>query len=163
MGRTRKLQIAVFLAAAFLLTFGFLTAPAAYAAEDGVIMALEFDEGAPKNPKVETAALKDTSGKNNNGTLRNPKAKDDTEYPTIKYTDGKFGQALRLNGAQQYFDVGKSVFNHDAVTIAFWVNYRGGANWQRFFEMGTGETGEHMMIVPSTDAGKFQISGYNKI
>lgn len=130
--------------------------------ENGIVMALEFDDGAPENPNVATAVIKDSSSNQNDALMQNPKTQDDTEYPTIRYTEGKFGSALRLNGAMQYIDVKKSVFDSDAITIAFWVNYRGGPNWQRFFEMGTAETGEHIMIIPSATGEKFQISGYNK-
>jgi fibronectin type 3 domain-containing protein/regulation of enolase protein 1 (concanavalin A-like superfamily) len=78
----------------------------------------------------------DATGNSNTGTLVNGPA----------WIGGKVGNALSLNGSNQYASLPASVVSnfHD-FTISTWVYWNGGGNWQRIFDFGTG-TSAYMFL-----------------
>jgi hypothetical protein len=76
------------------------------------------------------------------------------------YAPGIYGMALSLNGSGQYAmapaGVMASVTNF---TIAAWVNWNGGAAWQRIFDFGNNTT-QYMFLTPDSASGtlRFAIS-----
>lgn len=142
MSRTKKMI-------ASLMVMLFTCTAFAFTSSAALIASYDFETDQDKQ-------LVDNSGENNHATFF------DGEEVGVTYVDGKFGKALELDGATQYFEVNNKVFDTEEITLAFWVKWEGGAPYQRFFEMGTAETGEHWMIVPYTTDKKFQFSAYNK-
>jgi len=64
---------------------------------------------------------------------------------------GLDGSTLALNGAG-YVSLPAEVVNYDHVTIAAWVYWRGGQNWQRIFDFGNG-TGANFFLTPANWSG----------
>jgi hypothetical protein len=69
--------------------------------------------------------------------------------------DGPRGNALNLDGASQYVQLPTSVAN--CSTIAAWVKWRGGTNWQRVFDFGT-NTGNYFFLTPSANTGNMRFA-----
>jgi hypothetical protein len=65
------------------------------------------------------------------------------------YTTGKFGQAVTLDSIDDVITLPAGIANSDDITIATWVYWNGGSNWQRIFDFGTG-TSQYMFLTPST-------------
>jgi fibronectin type 3 domain-containing protein len=84
----------------------------------------------------------DATGNNNAGTLVN--------VPV--WIGGKAGNALSLNGTNQYASLpnGVTANLHD-FTVATWVYWNGGNNWQRVFDFGRG-TSSYMFLSPKNGA-----------
>ena len=99
----------------------------------------------------------DQSGNKNDGVFM-----DEYEIGVEFDSSAKFGKALKLDGASQYFEFPKSVMDHENITIAFWVYWRGGQAWQLLFEVGSPDHGEHFIVCPENQAGIWQLSAYNK-
>src|SRR5579885_1279313 len=60
------------------------------------------------------------------------------------------GGVLNLNGSSAYVSLPLSVGN--ASTFAGWVNWRGGAAWQRIFDFGS-DTTSYFFLTPSANSG----------
>ena len=58
------------------------------------------------------------------------------------YVAGANGQAISLNGSNQFVTLPPGMMNVNEITIAARVNWGGGAAWQRIFDFGTSATGE---------------------
>jgi autotransporter-associated beta strand protein len=74
------------------------------------------------------------------------------------YVAGEFGSAISLNGHNQY--VMPPVGMLDSVTnftVAAWVNWSGGAAWQRIFDFGNG-TGQYMFLTPLSGSGTLRFA-----
>ncbi len=65
------------------------------------------------------------------------------------YVAGKYGQALQFDGATNFVTLPAGVATSSEITVATWVNWSGGSNWQRIFDFGNG-TGEYMILSPKT-------------
>ncbi len=69
------------------------------------------------------------------------------------FVAGNYGSALDLDGTSQYemlpANILASVTNF---TIALWVNWDGGAAWQRIFDFGN-DTTQYMFLTPGSGAG----------
>ncbi len=68
------------------------------------------------------------------------------------YVAGHLGQAIDLDGTTNYLTLPAGIANSDDITIATWVNWDGGANWQRIFDFGNG-TAQNMFLTPSSGGG----------
>ncbi len=106
---------------------------------------LAYVQGLPDNNtrsfsqlRFETNAL-DTSGHGNNGVTSG----------TPAYTNGHSGQALVFDGANTKVTLPPNVANGSAFTFAAWVNWKGGANWQRIFDFGNSAT-HYLFLSPSS-------------
>lgn len=64
---------------------------------------------------------------------------------------GLDGSTLALNG-DGYVSLPAEIVNYDQVTLAAWVYWRGGQNWQRIFDFGNG-TGENLFLTPANWSG----------
>lgn len=67
------------------------------------------------------------------------------------YVDGQVGQAIHLNGSDAYvkLPVNHALSNYNEITLSTWVNWKGGKDWQRIFDFGTG-TNQYMFLTPKT-------------
>lgn len=66
---------------------------------------------------------------------------------TANYVSGRYGQAIDLDGTSHYITLPAGVANGDDMTVAAWVNWDGGAAWQRIFDFGTG-TSAYLFLTP---------------
>ncbi len=68
---------------------------------------------------------------------------------TASYGAGRAGSsALALGGALRRIDLPRGVASHERLTVATWVYWNGGANWQRVFDFGNG-TGQYLFLTPA--------------
>jgi hypothetical protein len=65
------------------------------------------------------------------------------------YAAGKYGQSLDLDGTDDYVTLPAGIASYDDITIAAWIYWDGGSQWQRIFDFGNG-TGQYMFITPSS-------------
>lgn len=66
---------------------------------------------------------------------------------------GKVGtNAISLNGSDNFIQLPYGVANHQAITVACWVYWRGGNTWQRIWDFGNG-TSQYMFLCPSSGSG----------
>ena len=65
------------------------------------------------------------------------------------YTAGQIGQAIDLDGTDDYVTLPPGVADSDDITVAAWVNWAGGGDWQRIFDFGTG-TSQYFFLTPSS-------------
>ncbi|WP_339310977.1 LamG-like jellyroll fold domain-containing protein [Paenibacillus sp. FSL M7-0896] len=70
---------------------------------------------------------------------------------TAAYAEGRVGQALSLNGSDNYVALPPSLPSASAeeITVSTWVNWKGGKDWQRIFDFGNG-TNQYMFLTPKT-------------
>jgi len=67
---------------------------------------------------------------------------------TASFVSGKDSdKALSLTGSN-FLQLPYDVANHEAITIAAWVNWNGGGNWQRIFDFGNSQD-QTMYLTPS--------------
>ncbi|HEX5223243.1 MAG TPA: LamG-like jellyroll fold domain-containing protein [Verrucomicrobiae bacterium] len=83
----------------------------------------------------------DSSGHGNNGIATGSPA----------FTNGYNGQALVFDGANTYVTLPPNIANNNAFTFAAWIQWNGGANWQRIFDFGNSTT--HYMFLSPNAAG----------
>lgn len=82
-----------------------------------------------------------------------------TRHGTLKgstlpgYTTGFSGQAISLNGTDQYVQLPIGTGNYRDITLSTWVYWNGGNAWQRVFDFG-GEIEKFMMLTVKDSAGK---------
>lgn len=62
------------------------------------------------------------------------------------------GQAIDLDGVDDYVQMPVGVANYQDLTLAAWVQWDGGANWQRVFDIGT-EIEKTMYLTPKNGSG----------
>jgi hypothetical protein len=90
----------------------------------------------------------DSSGNANHASV--------TGSPT--FVAGKYGSAMDLSGTNQYAMLPAgflaSVTNF---TIALWVNWDGGAAWQRIFDFGNGTT-QYLFLTPGSGSGTLRFA-----
>jgi len=93
----------------------------------------------------------DSSGKDNHAIA--------TGSPT--YVAGQMGQAIDLNGSNQHLRIPSGVVGRvDSFTVAAWVNWDGGNNWQRIFDFGD-STSRYLFLTPSSGGGKLRFAFNN--
>jgi len=69
------------------------------------------------------------------------------------YVAGVRGQAIDLDGTDDLVTLPAGVATHDEITVASWVNWDGGGNWQRLFDFGNG-TGEYIFLCPKSGSDR---------
>jgi len=67
------------------------------------------------------------------------------------------GQAISLNGTDQYVQLPVNSGNYRDVTLAAWVYWNGGNAWQRVFDFGS-EIEKYMMLTVKDGSGKLNFS-----
>lgn len=65
------------------------------------------------------------------------------------YTTGEIGKAINFDGVNDVLSVPANITRSVDITIAAWVRWGGGGNWQRLFDFGSG-TGEYMFLTPKS-------------
>ena len=65
------------------------------------------------------------------------------------YASGIFGQAIEFDGVDDYLTLPTDIANYDDITVAAWVKWDGGNDWQRIFDFGNNTT-EYMCLTPLT-------------
>lgn len=72
-----------------------------------------------------------------------------TAYGAPAYVAGKFGLAVDLDGIDDYVQLPAAAAMAKEITVATWVNWDGGNNWQRIFDFGTGIY-QNMFLTPKS-------------
>jgi len=73
------------------------------------------------------------------------------------YAAGHSGQAVTLDGANTYLQLPPNVANSASFTFAAWVNWNGGASWQRIFDFGD-DTSHYLFLSPSSGSGTLRFA-----
>ncbi|HEY8935430.1 MAG TPA: RICIN domain-containing protein [Cyclobacteriaceae bacterium] len=74
-------------------------------------------------------------------------------YGGTSFVTGKVGtNAIALNGTNAFLQLPANVANQQAITIATWVYWNGGAVWQRIFDFGNDQN-QYMFLTPSSGSG----------
>ena len=63
------------------------------------------------------------------------------------YVAGRSGQAVDLDGADDFITLPAAAGRLRELTVATWVNWDGGGDWQRIFDFGTG-TNQYLFLTP---------------
>lgn len=69
------------------------------------------------------------------------------------YVTGQRGQAIDLDGTDDVVTLPSGAVTLDEVTVATWVNWDGGNNWQRIFDFGNG-TNEYLFLCPKSGSNR---------
>ena len=85
------------------------------------------------------ADLQDHSGNGNHASL----------YGTLNLTEGRWGQGIQLDGTSQFLQLPATLANHEELTLALWVNWHGGNNWQRILDFGN-DTNHYFFFTPKS-------------
>lgn len=79
-------------------------------------------------------------------------------YGAALYVDDIFGaKAIKLNGTTNFIQLPATLANQKEITIAAWVNWSGGATWQRIFDFGNDEN-EYMYLSAKSDSGQLRFA-----
>lgn len=75
------------------------------------------------------------------------------------YTDGKVGQAIELNGTDSYVTLpaADNKGAADNITIAAWVYWNGGSQWQRIFDFGN-NTNQYLFLSPRSGSNTLRFA-----
>lgn len=73
------------------------------------------------------------------------------------YVTGKIGQAVDLDGVNDFIQLPAGAGLGEDITVAAWVNWDGGGSWQRIFDFGTG-THQTMFLTPSSGSGTLRLA-----
>ena len=96
--------------------------------------------------EFETNTL-DTSGYGNNGfAIGNP-----------TYTAGHTGLAIALDGTNSFIRLPPNIASSSNFTFAAWVNWNGGANWQRIFDFGD-DTSHYLFLTPNSGSSTLRFA-----
>ena len=80
-----------------------------------------------------------------------------TGAPT--YIASPRSNALVFDGSDDFVTLPSGIANHDEITIATWVWWDGGSQWQRIFDFGNG-TGEGLFLTPRSGGNTLRFSIY---
>ena len=80
-----------------------------------------------------------------------------TAFGSPGYVAGKIGQAIDLDGADDYVDLPDPLGRTRDLTVATWVNWDGGSDWQRVFDFGTG-TYQYLFLTPKAGGGGMRLA-----
>ncbi len=76
----------------------------------------------------------------------------------VSFVNGKVGtKAISLNSVNGFVQLPAYTANHQEMSIAMWVYWRGGSAWQRLFDFGNGES-EYMFLTPRSGDGKLRFA-----
>ena len=127
---------------------------------DGFLDSVEYQEGSDPISNASIPGLEygltawypfdgnasDMSGNGRHGTTHNGAG----------WAAGKVGQALSLDGVDDYMDAGDFEIG-GAVTFAAWVKYDAFKSWSRVFDFGNGEDSDNILMAhyQTTSSGRF--------
>lgn len=72
------------------------------------------------------------------------------------YIAGKSGQAVDLDGVDDYVDLPDPVGRLRELTVTSWVNWDGGGDWQRVFDFGSG-VDQYLCLTPRAGGGGLRV------
>ncbi len=79
-------------------------------------------------------------------------------YGKISFVEGKIGtNAIALNGTDNFLQLSSTLANQQEITVATWVYWNGGNDWQRIFDFGNNES-EYMFLTPSSSSGTLRFT-----
>jgi len=73
------------------------------------------------------------------------------------YTTGHTGQAVALDGTNCFIRLPPNIANSASFTFAAWVNWNGGAQWQRIFDFGD-DTSHYLFLTPGSGSGTLRFA-----
>ena len=77
-------------------------------------------------------------------------------YGEPSYGAGKVGSgSINLDGTEDFVQLPADIASHQEITVATWIYYNGGGQWQRVFDFGNG-TDEYMFLTPDSWTGGIQ-------
>jgi hypothetical protein len=79
-----------------------------------------------------------------------------TAFGAPAFVAGKIGSAVDLDGVDDYIQLPAGVGMAKDITVATWVNWDGGNNWQRIFDFGSG-IHQHMFLTPKSGSGTLRL------
>lgn len=68
------------------------------------------------------------------------------------YADGRIGQAISLDGVDDVVTAAIGLTDKSDITVATWVKWNGGGDWQRIFDFGP-DTDNYMFLTPKAGGG----------
>ncbi|MCE5185905.1 MAG: putative Ig domain-containing protein [Planctomycetaceae bacterium] len=82
---------------------------------------------------------------------------DGTATGNPAYAAGILGQAIDLDGTDDYVTLPAGIINTDNFTVAAWVRWDGGAQWQRIFDFGN-NTAQNMFLTPTSESNTLRFA-----
>ena len=73
------------------------------------------------------------------------------------FAGGKYGQAIALNGSTDYLQISPRQGDSADWTFSGWVNWNGGGNWQRIFDLGD-DTSHYLFLTPRSGSGMLRFA-----
>ena len=73
------------------------------------------------------------------------------------YQEGLIGNAIKLDGSDDYIDLPDGIVNYQQLTVASWVKWNGGNNWQRIFDFGNDQS-SYMFLTPKSASGNLRFA-----
>ncbi|MEO7319791.1 MAG: LamG-like jellyroll fold domain-containing protein [Chthoniobacteraceae bacterium] len=73
------------------------------------------------------------------------------------YAAGQYGQAIDLDGVDDFVTLPYGVASSPEITFATWVNWDGGNPWQRILDFGNG-TADNILLTPRSSANTLRFS-----
>jgi hypothetical protein len=80
-----------------------------------------------------------------------------TAFGAPAFVAGKIGLAIDLDGVDDYVQLPAGTGLAKDITVATWVNWDGGGNWQRIFDFGSG-IHQNMFLTPSSGGGTMRLA-----
>ena len=79
---------------------------------------------------------------------------------SASYVAGHTAQAIGLDGAANFITMPAGLADSDGLTLAAWVNWNGGASFQRIFDLGN-STSQYLFLTPSSGSGTLRFAILN--
>jgi hypothetical protein len=76
---------------------------------------------------------------------------------TITFVEGNKGGAVSLNGTNAFLQLPYNIANHEEITVATWIYFRGASAWQRIFDFGNDQN-EYMYLTPRTNVAQMRFA-----
>lgn len=73
------------------------------------------------------------------------------------FTSGQDGSAITLDGQNDYLQISPSLGDSNDFTFTSWVQWNGGANWQRIVDLGV-DTNRYLFLTPSAGDGNLRFA-----
>lgn len=80
-----------------------------------------------------------------------------TAFGAPAFVAGKIGAAIDLDGIDDYVQLPAGAGLAKDITVATWVNWDGGGNWQRIFDFGTGIY-QNLFLTPLSGSGTMRLA-----
>lgn len=73
------------------------------------------------------------------------------------YAEGRIGQAIVLDGTDDYILLPAAAANYEDITVAAWVYWNGGNAWQRIFDFGN-NTSQYLFLTPRSGSNTLRFA-----